>query len=178
MRSGVGEQHGGQSRGGQHSRRRRPTSRAARDLVRRRCEFFIASATLDPRTARDAPQNFTEEISRTDALYFTVTVTVTVFAIVGFGGIAPRTDLARIITMIQMITGLVAVGLVVRVVLGAARWPVRGGRLRKPMRRGRGLPPAGQQSCPRASTTGRRRRIREPVTTTGRADSTQRKATA
>jgi voltage-gated potassium channel len=33
--------------------------------------------------ARNAPQSFTEELSRTDTLCFTVTVTVTVFATVG-----------------------------------------------------------------------------------------------
>jgi len=71
--------------------------------------------------ARDVPQSFTEEISRTDALYFTVTV----FATVGFGDIAPRTDLTRIVTMIQMIINLVVVGLVARVVFGAARVAVR-----------------------------------------------------
>jgi voltage-gated potassium channel len=71
--------------------------------------------------ARDVPGSFTEEIGRTDALYFTVTV----FATVGFGDITPRTDLARIVTMIQMITNLVAVGLVARVVFGAARVAVR-----------------------------------------------------
>jgi hypothetical protein len=71
--------------------------------------------------ARNAPQSFTEEISRTDALYFTVTV----FATVVFGDIAPRTDLARIVAIIQMITNLVMVGLVARVMFGAAQVAVR-----------------------------------------------------
>jgi voltage-gated potassium channel len=47
-----------------------------------------------------------EALSRTDALYFTVTV----FATVGFGGIAPKSELARIITMTQMIMGLMSSG--------------------------------------------------------------------
>ena len=38
-----------------------------------------------------APEAFTEPLSRTDALYFTVTV----FATVGFGDIAPITEQAR-----------------------------------------------------------------------------------
>jgi hypothetical protein len=63
------------------------------------------------------PNSFTEPLSRTGSLYFTLTV----FATVGFGDIAPRTDLARIVTMIQMIMGLVAVGLVAKILLGAVR---------------------------------------------------------
>ena len=39
-------------------------------------------------------QSFSQPISRTDALYFTITV----FSTVGFGDIAPVTELARIIT--------------------------------------------------------------------------------
>jgi voltage-gated potassium channel len=70
---------------------------------------------------RDAPQSFTEELSRTDALYFTVTV----FATVGFGDIAPLTDVARIVTMIQMLMGLIAVGLIAKIVLGAVQVAVR-----------------------------------------------------
>jgi voltage-gated potassium channel len=70
---------------------------------------------------RNAPQSFTEELSRTDALYFTVTV----FATVGFGDIAPLTDVARIVTMIQMLMGLIAVGLIAKIVLGAVQVAVR-----------------------------------------------------
>jgi hypothetical protein len=71
--------------------------------------------------ARNMPDSFTEALSRTDALYFAVTV----FATVGFGDIAPRSEVARIVTMIQMIVGLVAVGLVAKIVLGAVEVAVR-----------------------------------------------------
>jgi voltage-gated potassium channel len=71
--------------------------------------------------SRNAPQSFTEELSRTDALYFTVTV----FATVGFGDISPRSEVARIVTMIQMLTGLTAVGLIAKIVLGAVQVAVR-----------------------------------------------------
>jgi len=70
-------------------------------------------------TAR--PDSFSEPLSRTDALYFTVTV----FATVGFGDIAPRSDLARIITMVQMITGLIAVGLLGKIVFAAMQKALR-----------------------------------------------------
>jgi voltage-gated potassium channel len=61
------------------------------------------------------PGSFTEPLSRTDSLYFTVTV----FSTVGFGDIAPKSELARVLTMTQMLMGLIAVGLVARILFGA-----------------------------------------------------------
>jgi voltage-gated potassium channel len=60
---------------------------------------------------------FTEPLSRTDALYLTVTV----FATVGFGDIAPRSDLARVVTMVPMLGDLLVVGVVLRLMLDAVR---------------------------------------------------------
>jgi voltage-gated potassium channel len=60
-------------------------------------------------------------LSRTDGLYFTVTV----FATVGFGDITPRSELARIVTTTQMLFGLVAFGLIVRTLLGAVQVAVK-----------------------------------------------------
>jgi voltage-gated potassium channel len=71
--------------------------------------------------ANSTAHSFTEPISRTDALYFTVTV----FATVGFGDIAPVTEVARIITMIQMLIGITAVGIVAKVLLGAVEVAVQ-----------------------------------------------------
>ena len=65
--------------------------------------------------AHNEPGSFSQPLSRTGALYFTMTV----FATVGFGDITPLTDRARVVTMVQMAVGLVAVGLVVRQLLGA-----------------------------------------------------------
>ena len=67
--------------------------------------------------ATNVPDAFTEPLNRTDALYFTTTV----FATVGFGDIAPRVDLARIVVTVQMLVGLIAVGVVAKVLFGAAR---------------------------------------------------------
>ncbi|WP_232212844.1 ion channel [Saccharomonospora saliphila] len=61
------------------------------------------------------PAAFTEVISRTDALYFTVTV----FATVGFGDIAAVAETARVVVTIQMVVGLVVVGVVAKVIVGA-----------------------------------------------------------
>jgi voltage-gated potassium channel len=62
-------------------------------------------------------QAFTEPLSKTNALYFAVTV----FATVGFGDITPKTEAARVATMVQMIADLVVVGLVLRVIVGAVK---------------------------------------------------------
>lgn len=67
------------------------------------------------------PDAFSEALSRTDALYFTVTV----FATVGFGDIAPRSELARVVTTTQMLVGLLALGLVAKVLWGAVETAVR-----------------------------------------------------
>ena len=59
---------------------------------------------------------FSERLSRTDALYFTVTV----FATVGFGDIAAVSELARVLVTAQMVLGLLTVGVIVKLLLGAA----------------------------------------------------------
>jgi voltage-gated potassium channel Kch len=63
------------------------------------------------------PGAFTEPLSRTDGLYFTVTT----FATVGYGDISPQTELTRALVTVQMLVGLVAVGVIAKLVLGAAR---------------------------------------------------------
>ena len=70
--------------------------------------------------AVNEPASFTQVLDRTDALYFTMTV----FTTVGFGDIAPATHLARVMTMTQMVIGLVAVGLVARLLFGAVQMAV------------------------------------------------------
>ncbi|MFH9864365.1 potassium channel family protein [Streptomyces sp. NPDC017202] len=64
---------------------------------------------------RATPGSFTEPLTRTDALYFALTVTSTV----GFGDITARTETARVMTMIQIIGGILLVGLAARVVVRA-----------------------------------------------------------
>ena len=71
--------------------------------------------------AGNQPDAFTEALSRTDSLYFTVTV----FATVGFGDIAPKTELARVVTTIQMLLGVIVVGLIAKIFLNAVQVAVR-----------------------------------------------------
>ena len=64
------------------------------------------------------PSNFNvPALTRTDALYFTVTV----FATVGFGDIAPASHAARLVVTTQMILNLIVIGLGVRLIVGAAQ---------------------------------------------------------
>jgi voltage-gated potassium channel len=62
-------------------------------------------------------ESFSQTLSRTAALYFTVTV----FSTVGFGDIVPKTDPARIATMVQMLVDLIVLGLVARLIVSAVQ---------------------------------------------------------
>ena len=56
-----------------------------------------------------------DSLTRTDSLYFTVTV----FATVGFGDITATSQVARVAVIAQMIFDLLVLGLVVKVFVGA-----------------------------------------------------------
>ena len=63
-----------------------------------------------------SPDNFNVgSLTRTDSLYFTVTV----FATVGFGDITATSQVARVVVIAQMILDLLVLGLVVKVFVGA-----------------------------------------------------------
>ncbi|WP_344155034.1 potassium channel family protein [Nocardioides koreensis] len=64
-----------------------------------------------------APSAFSEPMTRLDSMYFTVTV----FATVGFGDITAVSQTARAVTTVQMMGGLVLVGLIARVIFGAVQ---------------------------------------------------------
>ena len=51
---------------------------------------------------RVSAASFTEPLTRTDALYFSVTV----FSTVGFGDIAPKSEVARVVLIVQMLGDL------------------------------------------------------------------------
>ena len=77
--------------------------------------FFASTYFL---TSSIGSGNFSQEdLSRTDSLYFTVTT----FATVGFGDIAPTSEGARLVVTVQMILDLLILGLGVRAILGAVR---------------------------------------------------------
>ena len=71
--------------------------------------FLMAQANTD---------NFNvHSLTRTDSLYFTITV----FATVGFGDISATSQAARIAVMVQMILDLLVLGLLVKVFLNAVQ---------------------------------------------------------
>ena len=86
--------------------------------------FLLLFASTYVVMAAISARNFSEPLSRTDALYFTVTV----FSTVGFGDITAKTEAARLVVTGQMIADLVTIGLAVKVIVGA----VKQGRRRQP----------------------------------------------
>jgi voltage-gated potassium channel len=64
---------------------------------------------------RESAASFTQTMTRTDALYFSVTV----FSTVGFGDIAPRSEPARVVLIFQMLGDLVILGVGARLLLTA-----------------------------------------------------------
>jgi Ion channel len=79
--------------------------------------FLLLFASTYVVMAAISVSNFSEPLTRTGALYFTVTV----FSTVGFGDITAKTDAARLVVTGQMIVDLVAIGLVVKVIVGAVK---------------------------------------------------------
>jgi voltage-gated potassium channel len=98
-------------------RSRYPGLRAIEALAAAIPLFLLVFAAAYLRMADADAGAFSEPLSRTDALYFTVTV----FATVGFGDITPKTDLARVATMVQMLGDLLVVGLVLHLMVGAVK---------------------------------------------------------
>jgi voltage-gated potassium channel len=94
-----------------------PLLRAARVLVLGVPLLLVLFAATYITVDGQQTNAFTEPLSRTDGLYFTVTT----FATVGYGDISPKTELARGLVTIQMLAGLLAVGVIAKVVLGAVR---------------------------------------------------------
>jgi hypothetical protein len=72
--------------------------------------FIVVFSTYYYVVARHSPSSFNTELSRVDALYFTVTVLATV----GFGDITATSEAARIAVTVQMVADLAVLGVLVR----------------------------------------------------------------
>jgi voltage-gated potassium channel len=79
--------------------------------------FLILFAGTYFVTAGISDSNFNEPMSRTDALYFTVTV----FATVGFGDIVATSEGARVLVMGQMIVDVIIIGIGAKIIVDAVR---------------------------------------------------------
>lgn len=67
---------------------------------------------------RNEPGAFSTDLSRMDALYFTVTI----FSTVGFGDISAVTEPARVLVTVQMILNLIVLGAGVRLLTVAVKY--------------------------------------------------------
>ena len=79
--------------------------------------FMVVFATTYYLMGEAAPDSFTETMTRLDSMYFTVTT----FATVGYGDIAPVSGAARMVAIVQMLGDLVIVGLVARLLFNAVQ---------------------------------------------------------
>ncbi|MBC2876506.1 MULTISPECIES: potassium channel family protein [Streptomyces] len=95
----------------------RPRLRAVEALATTVPLFLLLFAATYYLMEQTRAGDFSEHLDRTGALYFALTV----FSTVGFGGIAPRTDPARVVTMVQMVGDVLLLGVAAHVVVGAVQ---------------------------------------------------------
>ena len=96
---------------------RYPGLRAAEALGMILPLFLVLFASTYFLMERASAASFTEPLTRTDALYFAVTV----FSTVGFGDITAKSEIARVVLIVQMLGDLAVLGAGVRVLLEAVR---------------------------------------------------------
>ncbi|MET8567141.1 potassium channel family protein [Streptomyces sp. NPDC004783] len=104
-----------------------PRLRAVEGLAATLVLFLVLFAVAYYLLARSAPGSFSEPLTRTDALYFTLTT----FSTVGYGDITARSQTGRVLAMVQMAGGLLLVGVAARVLASAVQTGLRR-KLREP----------------------------------------------
>jgi len=113
-------------------RSRFPALRAIEALATSIPLFLLLFASVYVVMATISASNFSEPLTHTDALYFTVTV----FSTVGFGDITAKSEAARLVVTSQMIADLLIIGIGLRVIVGA----VTRSRQQRPEDAGTGQP--------------------------------------
>jgi voltage-gated potassium channel len=98
-------------------RARYPGVRAAEALGTTVSLFLLLFASVYYVMERASPGSFSQSLTRTDSLYFAVTV----FSTVGFGDITAVSQSARLLVTVQMILDLLALGLGIKVFVGAVQ---------------------------------------------------------
>lgn len=101
----------------------RPELRAMEALATSAPLYLLLFATVYYLMGHNSAGTFSETLSRTDALYFTVTV----FSTVGFGDITARTEAARLLVTGQMAVNLLLIGVAARLLVSA----IQQGRLQQ-----------------------------------------------
>jgi voltage-gated potassium channel len=96
---------------------RYPGVRAAEALAFVIPLFLLLFASTYFVMERASAASFTQPLTRTDALYFTVTV----FSTVGFRDITAKSETARVVLIVQMLADLALLGAGIRVLLGAVQ---------------------------------------------------------
>jgi drug/metabolite transporter (DMT)-like permease len=99
------------------TRSRRPRLRAMKALAFSAPLYLLLFATVYYLMERSAADSFSETLSRTDALYFTMPV----FSTVGFGDISPRTQSARLLVTGQITVNLLLIGVAARLLMSAVQ---------------------------------------------------------
>jgi hypothetical protein len=94
-----------------------PMVRAVEGLVSIAVTFLVVTAAVHFALSSQDAQAYTEQLSRLDSFYFTVTMVTTV----GFGDITPVTAVARSFTTAQMVLSVVLLTGVVRVLTYVAK---------------------------------------------------------
>jgi voltage-gated potassium channel len=98
-------------------RARNPGLRAAEALATTVPLFLLLFASFYFAVGRANPANFSQHLTRTDALYFTVTT----FSTVGYGDITAVSQAVRLVVTAQMLLDLLALGLGIKLFVGAVR---------------------------------------------------------
>ncbi|PUB26994.1 ion channel [Promicromonospora sp. AC04] len=98
-------------------RSRYPGIRAIQALATIVPLFVLLFASTYFMLSSQAPTTFSEPLTRSDALYFTVST----FATVGFGDIVPRSEAVRLLVTGQILLDLILLGLGLQVILGAVK---------------------------------------------------------
>ena len=99
----------------------RPQLRAVEAVATALPLFLLLFAVVFYLLERSAPESSSEPLSRSDALYFTVTV----FTTVGFGDISPRSEPARLLVTGQMTIDVVLIGVAAKLLVEAVQQGLR-----------------------------------------------------
>jgi|SRR5664279_3753724 hypothetical protein len=92
-----------------------PRIRAAETLIVGIPLLLVVFASVYYLIDKAQVDSFSEAMTKTDAMYFTVTV----FSTVGFGDITATSEVARTLVTLQMLFNLVVFGLVAKLIFGA-----------------------------------------------------------